>query len=262
MCESCTNLENRSSVPTPTPPPVTLGTQPNPSPPPPLPPLPQGALPPPPLLPPPLPPSSNGTSLPKDDSKATLCEQLRESKKLMSKEERDKREEKRLKKLENENKDTRNTSPEQQGKNENLMGDLHNTLQKRRLGISGKQKNNLQPQGNQLEGAFSKISNMIPLPRSRSNSVSSSSSEESEQDWSDNESTYLTPLNPQLDSNKRRNSSDSDYRSGSEPTSPLHSVPKAGRPPIPPKPSSFTEEANSSSQNLKLLLQQRLMIRV
>ncbi|WP_341816615.1 hypothetical protein [Wolbachia endosymbiont (group A) of Agelastica alni] len=88
---------------------------------------------------------------------------------------------------------------------------------------------------------------MIPLPRSRSNSVSSSSSEESEQDWSDNESTYLTPLNPQLDSNKRRNSSDSDYGSGSEPTSPLHSVPKAGRPPIPPKPSSFTEEANSSS---------------
>lgn len=31
VCESCTNLENRSSVPTPTPPSVTLGTQPNPS---------------------------------------------------------------------------------------------------------------------------------------------------------------------------------------------------------------------------------------
>ncbi|WP_353271654.1 hypothetical protein [Wolbachia endosymbiont (group A) of Nomada goodeniana] len=31
VCENCTNLENKSSVPTPTPPPVTLGTQPNPS---------------------------------------------------------------------------------------------------------------------------------------------------------------------------------------------------------------------------------------
>ncbi|GFY79972.1 WH2 domain-containing protein [Trichonephila inaurata madagascariensis] len=75
VCENCTNLENKSSVPTPTPPPVTFGTQPNPSanmlqpPPPPLsscappppPPMPtpdqlnqaSGAVPPPP--PPPMP---------------------------------------------------------------------------------------------------------------------------------------------------------------------------------------------------------------
>ncbi|MCX3065060.1 hypothetical protein [Wolbachia endosymbiont of Drosophila pseudotakahashii] len=49
VCKNCTNLENKSNVPTPQSPPVTFGTQPNPSPPPPPPPLPQdAALPPPP----------------------------------------------------------------------------------------------------------------------------------------------------------------------------------------------------------------------
>lgn len=89
VCENCTNLENKSSVPTPTPPPVTLGTQPNPSvsvPPPPPPPLPQDAA-----LPPPPPhffTASKRTEQPKNDAPkkagepennnhSTLFEQIR-----------------------------------------------------------------------------------------------------------------------------------------------------------------------------------------
>ncbi|WP_265024720.1 hypothetical protein [Wolbachia endosymbiont (group B) of Protocalliphora azurea] len=89
-------------------------------------------------------------------------------------------------------------------------------------------KDNVQQPSN-LDGAFNKMLAMIPPPRSRSSSVSSSSSEESEQDWSDNESTYSTPLNPQLDNKKRRDSSDSGHESDDNvkpksTTPPLHHV--------------------------------------
>uniref|UniRef100_UPI0033401617 WH2 domain-containing protein n=1 Tax=Wolbachia endosymbiont (group B) of Pilophorus perplexus TaxID=3066160 RepID=UPI0033401617 len=96
-------------------------------------------------------------------------------------------------------------------------------------------KDNLQ-QPSKLYGAFNKMSAMIPPPRSRSSSVSSSSSEEYEQDWSDNESTYSTPLNPQLDNKKRRDSSDSGHESDDnvkpKSTTPPRSTLKAEKPPI------------------------------
>ncbi|WP_236718476.1 hypothetical protein [Wolbachia endosymbiont of Muscidifurax uniraptor] len=89
MCKNCTNLENKSNVPTPQSPPVTFGTQPNPSvsvPPPPPPPLPQDAA-----LPPPPPhffTASKRTEQPKNDAPkkagepennnhSTLFEQIR-----------------------------------------------------------------------------------------------------------------------------------------------------------------------------------------
>ncbi|WP_338481696.1 hypothetical protein [Wolbachia endosymbiont (group A) of Nomada hirtipes] len=89
VCKNCTNLENKSNVPTPQSPPVTLGTQPNPSvsvPPPPPPPLPQDAA-----LPPPPPhffTASKRTEQPKNDAPkkagepennnhSTLFEQIR-----------------------------------------------------------------------------------------------------------------------------------------------------------------------------------------
>ncbi len=89
VCKICTNLENKSNVPTPQSPPVTLGTQPNPSvsvPPPPPPPLPQDAA-----LPPPPPhffTASKRTEQPKNDAPkkagepennnhSTLFEQIR-----------------------------------------------------------------------------------------------------------------------------------------------------------------------------------------
>lgn len=86
VCKNCTNLENKSNVPTPQSPPVTFGTQPNPSPPPPPPPLPQDAA-----LPPPPPhffTASKRTEQPKNDAPkkagepennnhSTLFEQIR-----------------------------------------------------------------------------------------------------------------------------------------------------------------------------------------
>ncbi|WP_423349216.1 hypothetical protein [Wolbachia sp. wLmal] len=77
VCKNCTNLENKSNVPTPQSPPVTLGTQSNPSvsvPPPPPPPLPQDAA----LPPPPPPPhfftASKRTEQPKNDAPKKGCE--------------------------------------------------------------------------------------------------------------------------------------------------------------------------------------------
>ncbi len=102
----------------------------------------------------------------------------------------------------------------------------------------------------QLTGAFNKISAMIPLLQDHSNTVSSNRSEEYEQDWSDNKSTYSTPLNSQLDNKKRRYSSDSGHGSDdnekSKPTSPLHSVPKAGKSLVPPKTAGLQTKSEAS----------------
>ncbi|WP_353287651.1 hypothetical protein [Wolbachia endosymbiont (group B) of Gerris lacustris] len=176
-----------------------------------------------------------------------LFEEIKKGKNLMSKEERDKIEKKRLK--EQEAKKSSNKGGGQQEKKEDHIADLNKVLQKRRAGLHGKQGSNVQQPSN-LDGAFSKMSAMISPPRSRSSSVSSSSSEESEQDWSDNESTYSTPLNPQLDNKKRRDSSDSGHESDdnekSKPTSPLHSVPKAGKPLVPPKNAGLQTKSEAS----------------
>ncbi|WP_341818969.1 WH2 domain-containing protein [Wolbachia endosymbiont (group B) of Phasia obesa] len=111
-------------------------------------------------------------------------------------------------------------------------------------------KDNVQQPSN-LDGAFNKMSAMIPPPRSRSSSVSSSSSEEYEQDWSDNESTYSTPLNPQLDNKKRRDSSDSGHESDDnvkpKSTTPPRSTLKAEKPPISPKPVNSKTKSEASS---------------
>ncbi|WP_349968364.1 WH2 domain-containing protein [Wolbachia endosymbiont of Armadillidium arcangelii] len=102
----------------------------------------------------------------------------------------------------------------------------------------------------QLTGVFNKISAMIPLLQDHSNTVSSNRSEEYEQDWSDNKSTYSTPLNSQLDNKKRRYSSDSGHGSDdnekSKPTSPLHSVPKAGKSLVPPKTAGLQTKSEAS----------------
>ncbi|BET36059.1 hypothetical protein [Wolbachia pipientis] len=176
-----------------------------------------------------------------------LFAEIKKGKNLMSKEERDKIEKKRLK--EQEAKKSSNKGGGQQEKKEDNIADLNKVLQKRRAGLHGKQGSNVQQPSN-LDEAFSKMSAMISPPRSRSSSVSSSSSEESEQDWSDNESTYSTPLNPQLDNKKRRDSSDSGHESDdnekSKPTSPLHSVPKAGKPLVPPKTAGLQTKSEAS----------------
>ncbi|MDR2045890.1 MAG: hypothetical protein LBP77_02805 [Rickettsiales bacterium] len=61
----------------------------------------------------------------------------------------------------------------------------------------------------------------------------------SNDEWDESNDKHSIPKNPQLDSNKRRNSSDSDYGSGSELTSSSNPVPKAGKPPVPPKPANL-----------------------
>ncbi|RDD34296.1 hypothetical protein Wcon_01634 [Wolbachia endosymbiont of Cylisticus convexus] len=168
----------------------------------------------------------------------------------MSKEERDKREEKRLKKLENENKDTRNTSPKQRGKNEGSTDDLKKTLENRRKAIGGKQENNVR-QSTQ-DKICANMSDMIPQLQlcSHSNSVSSSSSEEYEQNWSNDENECATPQTSQPDKKGGADTSESGYGSDnnvqSKPTSPLHfSAPKAGKPQVPPKPASLQTRPES-----------------
>ncbi|KLT23145.1 hypothetical protein wVul_0348 [Wolbachia endosymbiont of Armadillidium vulgare str. wVulC] len=227
--------------------------------PPPLPPLPYSPAPPPPP-PPPLPPASKRTEQPKNDAPkkagdpvdkpddGSLIAEIKKGKKLMSKEERDKREEKRLKKLENENKDTRNTSPKQREKNEGFTGDLEKTLKNRREVISGKQKNNVRQ-----STIYASMSDIIPQLqlRSRSNSVSSSSSEEYEQNWSNDENECATPQTSQPDKKGGADTSESGYGSDnnvqSKPTSPLHfSAPKAGKPQVPPKPASLQTKSEAS----------------
>ncbi|CAH2235654.1 MULTISPECIES: hypothetical protein [unclassified Wolbachia] len=177
-----------------------------------------------------------------------LFAEIKKGKKLMSKEERDKIEKKRLK--EQEAKKSSNKGGGQQEKKEDLMADLNKVLLKRRAGLHGKQGSNVQQPSN-LDGAFNKMSDMIPPPRSRSSSVSSSSSEEYEQDWSDNESTYSTPLNPQLDNKKRRDSSDSGHESDDnvkpKSTTPPRSTLKAEKPPISPKPVNSKTKSEASS---------------
>uniref|UniRef100_A0AAU7YKC1 WH2 domain-containing protein n=1 Tax=Wolbachia endosymbiont of Oeneis ivallda TaxID=3171168 RepID=A0AAU7YKC1_9RICK len=130
---------------------------------------------------------------------------------------------------------------------QDLLHELKKKVESRRKGIDG--EDNVQPLSN-LDSLFSQILVMIPQPRSRSSSVSSRSSEESEQDWSDNESTYSTPLNPQLDNKKRRDSSDSGHESDDnikpKSTTPPRSTLKAEKPPISPKPVNSKTKCEAS----------------
>ncbi|WP_395463430.1 hypothetical protein [Wolbachia endosymbiont of Cantharis cryptica] len=93
-----------------------------------------------------------------------------------------------------------------------LMDDLKETLQNRRRGIAGGQKNNAQQnnvqQSNKLGGAFNKVSDMILPPRRRSNSVSSSSNGESDHEDS-NEWVDQTPSNHQPDNEEGTSTTDS-----------------------------------------------------
>ncbi|TNK94604.1 hypothetical protein OUY_00795 [Wolbachia endosymbiont of Leptopilina clavipes] len=157
----------------------------------------------------------------------------------------------KLKRVNNEVKNAKTPGNNKDGKSQDFSDELKEKLKSRRKGIVG--KDNVQQPSN-LDGAFSKMSAMISPPRSRSSSVSSSSSEESEQDWSDNESTYSTPLNPQLDNKKRRDSSDSGCGSDDnvkpKSTTPPRSTLKAEKPPI--SPSLLIQK-----RNMKLLLQHK-----
>ncbi|WP_353280523.1 hypothetical protein [Wolbachia endosymbiont (group B) of Silvanus unidentatus] len=200
-----------------------------------------------PIVPPP-PPPSLGNNFPSGPAIDALFAEIKQRKNLMSKEKRDEIEKKRLK--EQEAKKSSNKGGGQQEKKEDLMADLNKVLLKRRANLHGKQGSNVQQPSN-LDGAFSKMLAIIPPPRNRSSSVSSSSSEESEQDWSDNESTYSTPLNPQPDNKKRRDSSDSGHESDDnvkpKSTTPPRSTLKAEKPPISPKPVNSKTKSEASS---------------
>lgn len=150
----------------------------------------------------------------------------------------------------------------QQEKNEDLMADLSKALQKRRAGVNGKQGSDVQQPSN-LDRAFSKMSAMIPPPRSRSSSVSSDSGNIfDDEDWdTSSEPIEQASSGSQSLHRERSGSLDSGIGSGSEPTSPLHSVPKAGKPPIPPKPANLqtkpeaplvNKESDVSSVNSKV----------
>ncbi len=91
-----------------------------------------------------------------------LFAEIKKGKNLMSKEERDKIEKKRLK--EQEAKKSSNKGGGQQEKKEDHIADLNKVLQKRRAGLHGKQGSNVQQPSN-LDGAFSKMSAMISPPR-------------------------------------------------------------------------------------------------
>ncbi|WCR57898.1 hypothetical protein [Wolbachia endosymbiont of Ctenocephalides felis wCfeJ] len=249
VCKNFTNLENKSNMPTLTPPPVKPGAQPNSSPsvPPPPPQLSHSAAPPlPPLLPPPLPkgvpplPSGSSNSpiqpcnaglsaeirnrstelkkpnipdIPKGGARDALLKEIRQGKRLLTRKEHDDK----LKQMA-EKKPGNNES----GQQEDLMAELLKKLNVRRKGITG-------------SGVYGKMSDMIPEPqsRSRSNSVSSSNSEESEQDWCCDEDEYPPHLTPPSDNEKRGKSPDSSCESNddakSKPTSPL----------LPPKPDNL-----------------------
>ncbi|WP_264689995.1 MULTISPECIES: hypothetical protein [unclassified Wolbachia] len=200
-----------------------------------------------PIVPPP-PPPSLGNNFPSGPAIDDLFAEIKQRKNLMSKEKRDEIEKKRLK--EQEAKKSSNKGGGQQEKKEDLTADFNKVLLKRRANLHGKQGSNVQQPSN-LNRAFNKMSAMIPPPRSRSSSVSSSSSEEYEQDWSDNESTYSTPLNPQLDNKKRRDSSDSGHESDDnvkpKSTTPPRSTLKAEKPPISPKPVNSKTKSEASS---------------
>lgn len=84
----------------------------------------------------------------------------------------------------------------------------------------------------------------------------------SNDEWDESNDKHSTPQNPQLDSKKRSKSPDSDYGSGSELTSPSHSVPKAKSPESPkpvnsktkseaPPATTVTEVKDSSTRSVK-----------
>lgn len=211
--------------------------------PPPPPPLPQNASP----LPPP-PTASKCTDKPKNGAPKKANESGHDRSALLA---QIRGGGVKLKRVNNEVKNAKTPGNNKDGKSQDFSDELKEKLKSRRKGIVG--KDNVQQPSN-LDGAFSKMSAMISPPRSRSSSVSSSSSEESEQDWSDNESTYSTPLNPQLDNKKRRDSSDSGCGSDDnvkpKSTTPPRSTLKAEKPPISPKPvnSKTKYEASPAAQ--------------
>ncbi|WP_051008235.1 WH2 domain-containing protein, partial [Wolbachia pipientis] len=147
--------------------------------PPPPPPLPQNASP----LPPP-PTASKCTDKPKNGAPKKANESGHDRSALLA---QIRGGGVKLKRVNNEVKNAKTPGNNKDGKSQDFSDELQEKLKSRRKGIVG--KDNVQQPSN-LDGAFSKMSAMISPPRSRSSSVSSSSSEESEQDWSDNESTY------------------------------------------------------------------------
>ncbi|MDX5462010.1 MAG: hypothetical protein O7157_00285 [Wolbachia endosymbiont of Tetragnatha montana] len=249
VCENCTNLENKpigeelikqdsgsqtevedkSNVSTPTPPTVTFGTQPSASAPPPPP-------------PPPMPTHKQlnqaGVAAQKNSANTTG-------------------EKPSVDTTQKEAPPTKKFTPPEGGKQpDDLRNQLREKLKTLREAASGKQKGDVEST-NLQERLLEKISDRIPPPRSRSDSVSSNSSEESEQDWSDDEdqkSIGQAFSNPQSFHKERSESPDSDYGSDdnvkSEPTPPSHPVPKGEKPPIPPKPAGLQTkpEAPPASQ--------------
>ncbi|WP_341813690.1 WH2 domain-containing protein [Wolbachia endosymbiont (group B) of Germaria angustata] len=208
-------------------------------PPPPPPPLPQNAAP----LPPP-PTASKCTEKPKNGAQEKANESEHDRSALL---EQIRKGGVKLKRVNNEVENAKTPGNNKDGKSQDFSDELKEKLKSRRKGIVG--KDNVQQPSN-LYGAFSKISAIISPLRSRSGSVSSRSSEESEQDWSDNESTYSTPLNPQLDNKKRRDSSDSGHESDDnvkpKSTTPPRSASKVEKPPISPKPVNSKAKCEAS----------------
>ncbi|WP_264718899.1 WH2 domain-containing protein [Wolbachia endosymbiont (group A) of Lasioglossum morio] len=263
VCKNCTNLENKSNVPTPQSPPVTFGTQPNPSanmlqPPPP--PLSSCASPPPPpmptpeqlnqtsgAVPPPPPPQNSSTQQGSND----LLNSIKKAggKAGMSKEQKKARDEK-LK--QNREKREKNSEDEQTDSKNALLAEIRGGFK-----LKSVNKNQQSP-----EKSTPKTECDIAVILARrvavecSDSESESSSRES--GWSDEgeqeevgpkqkmptkHRKKSMPSNPQSFHKERSKSPDSGHVSGDdakpEPTSPSHPAPEAGKPPIPPKPAGL-----------------------
>ncbi|WP_341820477.1 WH2 domain-containing protein [Wolbachia endosymbiont (group A) of Cydia strobilella] len=243
VCKNCTNLENKSNVPTPQSPPVTFGTQPNPSanmlqPPPP--PLSSCASPPP-------PPQNSSTQQGSND----LLNSIKKAggKAGMSKEQKKARDEK-LK--QNREKREKNSEGEQTDSKNALLAEIRGGFK-----LKSVNKNQQSPEKStpKTECDIAVIlARRVAMECSDSESESSSResgwSDEGEQEEVGPKQKMLTkhrkksmPSNPQSFHKERSKSPDSGHVSGDdakpEPTSPSHPAPEAGKPPIPPKPAGL-----------------------
>ncbi|MFJ5424179.1 WH2 domain-containing protein [Wolbachia endosymbiont of Drosophila barbarae] len=267
VCKNCTNLENKSNVPTPQSPPVTLGTQPNPSvsvPPPPPPPLPQdAALPPPPpmptpeqlnqasgAVPPPPPPQNSSTQQGSND----LLNSIKKAggKAGVSKEQKKARDEK-LK--QNREKREKNSEGEQTDSKNALFAEIRGGFK-----LKPVNKNQQSPEKSTPK---TKCDTASILARRIATEFSDSESEHSDSisdsGWTTDESKdkqkeieqkkkvltksrkKSTPSNSQSDNKKGISTPESGYRSDDdqqypETAAPPSHQPNTKKPPIPPKP--------------------------
>ncbi|WP_341819315.1 WH2 domain-containing protein [Wolbachia endosymbiont (group A) of Brachyopa scutellaris] len=245
VCKNCTNLENKSNVPTPQSPPVTFGTQPNPS---------ANMLQPPPPLsscaPPPPPPQNSSTQQGSND----LLNSIKKAggKAGMSKEQKKARDEK-LK--QNREKREKNSEGEQTDSKNALFAEIRGGFKLKPVNKNQQSPEKSTPK-TKCDMAFI-LARRIAIEFSDSESEHSDSIRDS--GWTTDESKdkqkeieqkkkvltksrkKSTPSNSQSDNKKGTSTPESGYRSDDdqqypETAAPPSQQPNTKKPPIPPKP--------------------------